>query len=95
MQVTYHLTEAEFDQNVFEAIKKAFKNRLLKISVVAEENNNVNFESKIEAAQQAEYEYHLSTDELKTFIESSIAGQLSDDNKFKRPVVKRTSKQPA
>ena len=41
MEVTYHLKESEFDQNVFEAIKTAFKNRFLTISVVTNDTPTV------------------------------------------------------
>ncbi len=69
MKAIYHLNESEFDLNVFEAIKTAFKNRLLKISVETQTMDTVskeNFEAKIETAEQADFEYHLSADDLKS-----------------------------
>ena len=55
MEITYRLSETEFDQNVFESIKKIFKNRLMKISIVAEETTEIISEqdvySKIESCQ--------------------------------------------
>lgn len=71
MQVTYHLTEAEFDQNVFEAIKKAFKNRLLKISVVAEENANAT------ATKEHNYAVSIPYDEL-----TKITENFEEDDSF-------------
>ena len=37
MEATYQLNESEFDQNILEAIKTAFKNRFLKISITSDD----------------------------------------------------------
>ena len=94
MEITYRLSETEFDQNVFKSIKKIFKNRLMKISIVAEETTEIISEqdvySKIESGQQAEHEFHFTSDQLKDFIERSIDDQSVDENQFKRTVVHQT-----
>jgi hypothetical protein len=72
MEVTYHLNESEFDLNVFEAIKTAFKNRLLKISVETRENGVLAVSKK-----KHEYAATIPYDEL-----SKMADALDDDESF-------------
>lgn len=90
MEVTYQLNESEFDQNVFKSIKAAFKNRLIKISVSSSDTMNIvsekeqDFYAKIQSAEDAKFEYQLSSDELEKFITDSIAGSEPDDEKFKQ-----------
>lgn len=73
MEVTYQLNESEFDQNVFKAIKTAFKNRLIKISVTSSpETTNV--------VQEKEHEYAVSIpyDDFSAIVES-----FEKDDSFK------------
>jgi hypothetical protein len=46
MEVTYYLKESEFDLSIFESIKTAFKNRLMKISIETEDSTIVTQEKK-------------------------------------------------
>ena len=71
MEVTYHLSESEFDQNVYESIKKAFKNRLMKISIVAEET------TEISSTKAHHYAVSIPYDEL-----SKIADAFEEDDSF-------------
>lgn len=92
MEVTYQLNESEFDQNVFKAIKTAFKNRLIKISISSSDVNDAvaekehDFYTKIQSAEKANFEYHLSSNELEKFIKDSISGYEPNDEKFKREI---------
>jgi hypothetical protein len=47
MEVTYYLKESEFDLSIFESIKTAFKNRLMKISIETEDSTIVTQEKNM------------------------------------------------
>ena len=96
MEVTYQLLESEFDQKIVKSIKSTFKNSLITIIVRNGQNANFlaekehDFYAKIQSAEKADFEYHLSSDELEKFIKDSTSGNEPDDEIFKREIPSMT-----
>ena len=86
----FHVEADKIDTNVIDSIKAFFGKQKIQISVKSEktlvDNSEQDIFSKIESAQQAEHEYHFTSDQLKDLIEKSIDGQSVDENEFKRNV---------
>jgi hypothetical protein len=81
MEVIYHIKESEFDQNIFKAIKAAFKNKLMKISISAEGVNGVAVEKGNEYAVAVSYDDFSKI--VDSFEENESFDLMSSLKKFK------------
>ena len=88
----FHVEADKIDTNILDSIKAFFGKQRIHISVEPESAHLMNekdFVAKIEAATDADYEYRLSSEELKDFIEQSILGVVTDEDKFKKIIPKQ------